>query len=352
MEPLVSIIVPVYNAEKYLRRCLGSIAGQTFAGFECILVDDGSTDGSPAICDEWAAKDGRFQVIHQKNGGASAARNAGIEAARAPWLFFIDSDDAISPCALELVLGVQRQNPNGLVFFAYTLDFGELMKAPDPEAVQRFSVQDIGLFCEVAPFPTPWGKLLDRGLVERAGLRFDTSLQCYEDRPFMNEYLRRFAAETPGGRLLYITRPLYYYETGNESSLSKSTKNQLQPAHYQMFDRFLQDCLHLYHAPPEQLRLPVMEYLNTVLYGLFCTPRDQRRKCAALFYQSPEYARLMAFFEENRLFECRYVPLRFHWTGLAVALDQNRLTPRRWFYWKFHWLCMRTAYLRWKPLLK
>lgn len=100
MEPLVSIIVPVYNAEKYLRRCLGSIAGQTFAGFECILVDDGSTDGSPAICDEWAAKDGRFQVIHQKNGGASAARNAGIEAARAPWLFFIDSDDAISPCAL------------------------------------------------------------------------------------------------------------------------------------------------------------------------------------------------------------------------------------------------------------
>ena len=198
MEPLVSIIVPVYNIKKYLRRCLGSIAGQTFADFECILVDDGSTDGSPAICDEWAAKDGRFRVIHQENGGASAARNAGLKAARAPWLFFIDSDDAISPCALEQVLEVQRQNPNSLVFFAYTLDFGELMKAPDPEAVQRFSVQDIGVFCEVAPFPTPWGKLLDRGLVERAGLRFDTTLKCYEDRPFMNEYLRRFAAEAAG----------------------------------------------------------------------------------------------------------------------------------------------------------
>lgn len=352
MVPFASIIVPVYNAEKYLRRCLDSIAGQTFADFECILVDDGSTDGSPAICDEWAAKDRRFRVIHQKNGGASAARNAGLDAARAPWLFFVDSDDAIALCALEQVRDTQLKNPHDLVFFAAAFEPGALLKAPDPEAVQRFSVQDIGLFCEVAPFPTPWGKLLDRGLVERAGLRFDTSLQCYEDRPFMNEYLRRFAAEAPDGRLLYITQPLYYYETGNESSLSKSTKNQLRPAHYQMFDRFLQDCLHVYHTPPEQLRLPVMEYLNTVLYGLFCTPRDQRRDCAALFYQSPEYARLMAFFEENRLFECRYVPLRFHWTGLAVALDQNRLTPRRWFYWKFHWLCMHTAYLRWKPLLK
>lgn len=87
MVPFASIIVPVYNAEKYLRRCLDSIAGQTFADFECILVDDGSTDGSPAICDEWAAKDRRFRVIHQKNGGASAARNAGLDAARAPWLF-------------------------------------------------------------------------------------------------------------------------------------------------------------------------------------------------------------------------------------------------------------------------
>ena len=352
MVSFASIIVPVYNAEKYLPRCLDSIAGQTFADFECILVDDGSTDGSPALCDERAARDSRFRVIHQQNRGASAARNAGLDAARAPWLFFVDADDAIAPCALEQVLDLQRREPHSLVFFLSTLDPAPLLQTPDPDAVRRFSVRDIGLFCEVAPFPTPWGKLLDRGLVERAGLRFDTSLQCYEDRPFMNAYLRHFFQESPDGQLLLFTRPLYYYETGNESSLSKSTKNQLQPAHYQMFDRFLQDCLQVYNAPPEQLRLPVMEYMNTVLYGLFCTPPKQRRASARRFYQSPEYARLMAFFQDNRIFECRYGPLRLHWTALAIALDQSRLIQRQRLYWKFHWLCIHTVYLRWKPLLK
>ena len=81
--PLVSIIVPVYNVEAYLSRCLESIAAQTFRDFECILVDDGSTDSSPALCDEWAQRDPRFRVLHQKNGGISAARNSGMDAAQA-----------------------------------------------------------------------------------------------------------------------------------------------------------------------------------------------------------------------------------------------------------------------------
>lgn len=352
MIPFASIIIPVYNAENYLRRCLDSVASQTCPDFECILVDDGSSDDSPRICDEYAARDGRFRVIHQANAGASAARNAGLDIACAPWLLFVDADDAIAPCTLELVRQVQQENPRSLVFFAATFEVESLLQCADSTALHRFAVRDIGLFCEEAPFPTPWGKLLDRALVEKAHLRFDTSLHCYEDRPFMNGYLRRFYEQVPGGDLLFITHPLYYYESGNAGSLSKSTKNQLQPAHYQIFDRFVQDCLQIYHTPPEQLRLPVMEYLNTVLYGLFCTPPAQRKQSAALFYKSPEYARLMAFFEDNHLFECRYVPLRFHWTGLAVALDQNRLTERRWFYWKFHWLCMHTVYLRWKALLQ
>lgn len=94
-----------------------------------------------------------------------------------------------------------------------------------------------------------------------------------------------------------------------------------------------------------------MEYLNTVLYGLFCTPRDQRRDCAALFYQSPEYARLMAFLRRTAcssaaMFPCGSTGPASRWLWTKTA------SPRRWFYWKFHWLCMHTAYLRWKPLLK
>lgn len=91
--PLVSIIVPVYNVEKYLRKCVDSILAQTFTDFECILVDDGSTDGSPGICNEYAKKDSRIVVIHQNNGGLPAARNTGLDRTAGEWIGFVDSDD-------------------------------------------------------------------------------------------------------------------------------------------------------------------------------------------------------------------------------------------------------------------
>ena len=91
--PKISIIVPVYKVEQYLRRCLDSILAQTFTDWECILIDDGSPDKSGAICDEYASRDSRFCVIHQENKGVSAARNAGLDAARGQWIGFVDSDD-------------------------------------------------------------------------------------------------------------------------------------------------------------------------------------------------------------------------------------------------------------------
>ena len=93
----LTIIVPVYNVERYLRACLDSIAGLSCVTWEAILVDDGSTDDSGLICDEYAERDARFRVIHQKNAGVSAARNAGLEAARGEWIWFVDSDDTINP---------------------------------------------------------------------------------------------------------------------------------------------------------------------------------------------------------------------------------------------------------------
>ncbi|MDT6814838.1 glycosyltransferase, partial [Enterococcus faecium] len=91
----ISIIVPVYKVEKYLRKCVDSILAQTFTDFEVILVDDGSPDNSGKICDEYAEKDNRVRVIHKENGGLSSARNAGIDVARGKYLGFVDSDDYI-----------------------------------------------------------------------------------------------------------------------------------------------------------------------------------------------------------------------------------------------------------------
>lgn len=95
--PAVSIILPVYNVERYLAKSLESITRQTFTDYECILVDDGSTDGSGALCDAMAARDSRFVVIHQPNSGLPTARNVGIEAARGKYIGFMDSDDYAHP---------------------------------------------------------------------------------------------------------------------------------------------------------------------------------------------------------------------------------------------------------------
>ncbi len=112
--PAISVIVPVYKVEKYIHRCVDSILGQTFTDFELILVDDGSPDNCGAICDEYAAKDSRVVVIHQENGGLSAARNAGIDWAFAnsdsQWLTFIDSDDWVHPEYLQRLLAAAVEN--------------------------------------------------------------------------------------------------------------------------------------------------------------------------------------------------------------------------------------------------
>ena len=102
-KPLLSIIVPVYDVERYLPKCIDSILAQTFTDFELILVEDGSPDNCSALCDAAATKDARIRVIHQKNGGLSAARNAGLDAARGTWIGFVDSDDYIAPEMYEVL---------------------------------------------------------------------------------------------------------------------------------------------------------------------------------------------------------------------------------------------------------
>ena len=108
--PKITVIVPVYNTEKYLRRCVDSILAQTFTDFELLLVNDGSTDGSGAICDEYAQKDSRVRVFHKENGGVSSARNIGIDNAQGDWITFIDSDDRIEQRHLYLLYEARTEN--------------------------------------------------------------------------------------------------------------------------------------------------------------------------------------------------------------------------------------------------
>lgn len=122
-KPKISIIVPVYNMQMYLRECLDSIRAQTFSEWECILVDDGSTDSSKAICDEYVSSDSRFKVIHKQNGGLSDARNAGLKIAQSDMIGFVDSDDWIEPGMYQLLYDLITQYDADIAQVGYTKEY-------------------------------------------------------------------------------------------------------------------------------------------------------------------------------------------------------------------------------------
>lgn len=118
MNPIISIIIPVYNAEKTLNRCVDSVLNQTFHDWELLLIDDGSKDRSMYLCDEYALKDKRIKVFHKKNGGVSSARNMGLDYARGEWITFVDSDDYICENIFDLV----SSHNEDLLIFNYVIN--------------------------------------------------------------------------------------------------------------------------------------------------------------------------------------------------------------------------------------
>ena len=189
--PTVSVVVPVYRVEKYLDKCVSSICAQTFADFELILVDDGSPDNCPALCDAWAQKDSRIRVIHQKNGGLSAARNAGIEAALGQYLLFIDSDDYIKPDMLrQLVCAAQRSGAKmTLCNLRYEDELGIPFLYPDFSSVQD-AILDRNAFwngyysSQSAYYVVAWNKLYRRELF--TSLRYPVG-KLHEDEYVLQE---------------------------------------------------------------------------------------------------------------------------------------------------------------------
>lgn len=184
MNELVTIIVPVYNTGAYLSPCLESLIAQTHRDLEIILVDDGSTDGSGAICDDFARRDERIKVIHQKNSGVSSARNAGLENASGTYLTFVDADDGLVPHGLETALRYLRENDADMVTYGWKRHFMEDGRT-EPCAEPFLSTRDISnvLGRVLTDYSAcgggyPWNKLWRvRGAVPR----FDPELYYFED---------------------------------------------------------------------------------------------------------------------------------------------------------------------------
>lgn len=208
--PTVSIIVPVYNAEKFLKRCLDSILNQEYADFELLLIDDGSEDTSGVICDSYAAADERVRVIHQANAGVSNARNLGLCNARGEYLQFLDSDDWITPNATKLLVEAAVQYGCDLVIADFYRVVGDRVSHKgDIEDNTVMTQEEFAAHMIENPadfyYGVLWNKLFRREIVEQYQLRMDASISWCEDFMFNLEYIRH-------ANVFYALQvPIYYY---------------------------------------------------------------------------------------------------------------------------------------------
>lgn len=220
--PRLSVIVPVYNTEKYLRECIESILAQTFSDFELILVDDGSPDGSGAICDEYAEKDSRIQVIHQKNSGVTSARKAGMRIAKGAWISFVDSDDWIHPDMFKtmqekttditqiVICDVVLKFPNQSETVVNLADEGFYDKAAMTEKIYPTMILDLK-HRRPAIFSYLCNKMFRKSLLETVFWAVDDSFVYAEDA------LCSYAAILVSDGLFICHSPLYFYRQHAES---------------------------------------------------------------------------------------------------------------------------------------
>lgn len=167
-QPLISIVVPVYKVEKYLDRCLRSLTGQTYENLEILLVDDGSPDGSGAVCDAWAAKDSRIRVIHKENAGAGAARNTALELARGEFIGFVDSDDYISPHMYQHLMELMDDDTDITECHYLSTEQDDAGFDEEPRATARYTPQEamLGNIRETVFTQLIWNKLYRRCTLE------------------------------------------------------------------------------------------------------------------------------------------------------------------------------------------
>lgn len=210
MSVMVSIIVPVYNAEQVIGRCIESVMKQEYKDFELLLVDDGSTDASGEICDRYAEKDQRIRVIHKENGGVSAARNLALEEARGTYLQFIDSDDWITLDATGLLVRAAQEHECDLVISDFYRVVGERVSHKgDIDENEVFGREEFAAHMMENPadfyYGVLWNKLYRRELVETYRLRMDAAISWCEDFMFNLEYIRH------ADRFFALQVPIYYY---------------------------------------------------------------------------------------------------------------------------------------------
>lgn len=261
----LSVVVPVYNSEQYLQRCIDSILSSTYNDIELILVDDGSKDSSPQICDDNAKRDSRIKVIHQENVGISQARNNGIKIATGYYLALVDNDDYIDSTMYEKLIRCIEENNVDYAECGVNLVYPDKTFCDNDYAHEQYifdTKKALELFDgDVRPYV--WDKVFIREKTKN--IRFRDGYG--EDRYYVLDYLIH------NKKFMYINEPMYYWNRSNENSYTRSkfTENNLT---YVDFYKYMSDICYDYDLPDTAIKYEEQYYIKLFVY--YCLARKYK----------------------------------------------------------------------------
>ena len=309
----ISVIVPIYNIEGYIERCVGSLTAQTYRDLQIILVDDGSTDNSGSICDALAQKDHRIQVIHKENGGAASARNAGLDVAEGEYISFIDSDDYIAADTYERLTAQMDSMPDVVRFGFYEICDGEVKKDWVQDYAKGLHTGDAlrDLRLDSISFPnvldyermrilSVWAGLFRRSFLEQNRIRFRS------EREVLNEDFLFMVHVMHLAQSVYIHSYSCYYYVTRKGSLSRTYSPRLYERKQVLFDAY---CELANTDDPETVARLDNFYIDCI-YDCFV------RECARNGCRKDALAQIRRLFDDQRL-------------QLALARNKDRIKSKK-----------------------
>lgn len=305
---LISIIVPVYNSERTLGRCVDSILKQSFCDWELLLINDGSTDKSGKVCEQYAAIDNRIKAFHKDNGGVSSARNMGLDYAIGKWITFVDSDDVLADSAFEL--NWNDISEDFILFPFYfnhrsglsELCFGQISGVI--KNLHSFFEKELGQFI----FRVPWSKLYRKDLI--GNLRFNEKIKCGEDTLFVINYLKNIRNCNIQGKPLYIF---------NQDSTLFHIKYQ-QTINSSIY------ALSMIYSAYEALNIKCLMFEKNIFFDFKKCCQDEINRKPLAWFNNKVVKRIYSNIKQDMGFEQR---LRYKLLSFAIISKINVLLRRR-----------------------
>lgn len=284
-QTLISVIVPIYNVERYLKTCIDSILAQSYQNFEIVLVDDGSPDGCPAICDAYAAQDERVRVLHKKNGGLSLARGSGVAASKGDYIAFVDADDFIHPCCLEMLLNSCVKDDSGVCICRVcrvdeSTSLTDNIAVPPPLSISKPECvtgreANMRLYGNTWAVETvaAWAKLYRRDLFE--GIDFP-DVPIHEDEALTYKLLYR------AQRVSYLDAELYFYRTNPNGIMAQRYAEKNLEKQLALIP-ICEERMRFYRShDEEELCAKLLDWEFWMLYGRICDILGKTEKAKAV----------------------------------------------------------------------